>query len=302
VTILTRESKTNPKASITQSVYELGVFGLVGKTFGLWRRNLIQYIVIVGVTGVALVLIQALSLIFLLGSVGPSYLDFIGTAPLDSAISLFLTTEPFQVVVLLILFFLTILGLLVYSIVAGAAINYAVNDYTKPGSGNISESFSFAFDHAQSLVGTQLLQSLIIVGLSVLALLSGAISSLVMFAMIFLILYIAVRLSPALATVVTEDQSTLTALSRSWQITGGFFSHVFFAQILMSIAVIVVDLIIGIIAVVILVSFIPSMESAIIVATITASLILSPLNYIYLAVLYKDLEARGTARKYVWWE
>ncbi|MHA1136100.1 MAG: hypothetical protein ACTSSE_06390 [Candidatus Thorarchaeota archaeon] len=299
---MTRESKTNPKASITQSVYELGVFGLVGKTFGLWRRNLIQYIVIVGVTGVALVLIQALSLIFLLGSVGPSYLDFIGTAPLDSAISLFLTTEPFQVVVLLILFFLTILGLLVYSIVAGAAINYAVNDYTKPGSGNISESFSFAFDHAQSLVGTQLLQSLIIVGLSVLALLSGAISSLVMFAMIFLILYIAVRLSPALATVVTEDQSTLTALSRSWQITGGFFSHVFFAQILMSIAVIVVDLIIGIIAVVILVSFIPSMESAIIVATITASLILSPLNYIYLAVLYKDLEARGTARKYVWWE
>ena len=300
--ILTRKPKTNPKASITKSAYELGVFGLVGKTFGLWRRNLIQYIVIVGVTGVALVLIQALLLFFFLGNIGPSYLDFIGTAPLDSAISLFLTTEPFQVVVLLILFILTIVGLMVYSIVAGAAINYALNDYTKPGSGNIGESFSFAFDHAPSLVGTQLLLSLIIVGLTVLALLSAAISSLIMFAMIFLVLYIAARLAPSLATVITEDQSVVTALSRSWQITGGFFSHVFFAQILMSIAVIVVDLVIGITAVLILVAFVPSMESALIVARITASLILSPLNYIYLAVLYKDLEARGTARKYPWWQ
>ena len=293
--ILTRKPKINPKASITQSVYELGVFGLVGKTFGLWRRNLVQYIVIVGATGVALVLIQALLLFSLLGNVGPSYLDFIGTAPLDSAISLFLTTEPFQVAVLLILFFITIVGLLVYSIIAGAAINYAINDYTKPGSGNISESFSFAFDRAPSLIGTQLVQSLIIVGLAVLALLSVIISSLVMFAMIFLILYIGVRLAPALATVVTEDQTTLTALSRSWQITGGFFSHVFLAQILMAIAVIVVDLVIGVIAVMILVSIIPGIDAAILIATIATSLFLSPLNYIYLAVLYKDLEARGTA-------
>jgi len=299
---MTRKLKTNPKASITQSVYELGVFGLVGKTFGLWRRNLIQYIVIVGVTGVALVLIQALSLFFLLGNDGLSYLDFIGTAPLDSVISLFLTTEPFHVVVLLVLFLLTIVGLLVYSIVAGAAIKYAITDYTRPGSGSISESFSFAIDRAPSLAGTQLLQSLIIVGLAVLALLSVAISSLIMFAMIFLILYIGVRLAPALATVVTEDQSAVTALSRSWQITGGFFSHVFLAQILMSIAVLVVDLVIGFVAVVILLSFIPSLDAAIIFATIAASLILSPLNYIYLAVLYKDLEARGTARKYVWWQ
>ena len=302
VTILTKKSKPNPKASITQSAYELGVVGLVGKTFGLWRRNLIPYIVIVGIAGMALVLIQALALFVLLGNVGPSFLDFIGTSPLDSVISLFLTTEPFSVIVLLILFFLTIFGLMVYSIIAGAAIKFALVDYENPGSGEIRESFSFAFDRASSLIGTQLLHSLIIVGLTVIALLLAAISSLILFAMIFLILYIAVRLAPSLATVITEDQSTITALSRSWQITRGFLSHVFFTQILMAIAVIVVDLIIGIIAVVILVSFIPSVDAAIIAATIIASLILSPLNYIYLAVLYKDLEARGTARKYVWWQ
>jgi len=298
VTILT---KPNPKASITRSEYELGVFGLVGKTFGLWRRNLFHYTIIVGITGAVLVLIQTFTLLFLLGNTGPSYLDFIGTSPLDAVISLFLTTEPFQIVILIILFGLTIASLIVYSIVAGAAIDYAYKDYTNPGSGNISESFSFAFDHASSLIGTQLLQSLIIVGLATIALLTVAISSLIMFAMLFLILYISVRLAPALATVIVEDQTTITALGRSWQITGGFFSHVFLAQILLAFAVLVVDLVIGVIAVVILVTIIPNLDVVLVFATITSSLILSPLNYIYLAVLYKDLEARGIGRKYVWW-
>jgi membrane-anchored glycerophosphoryl diester phosphodiesterase (GDPDase) len=122
-----------------------------------------------------------------------------------------------------------------------------------------------------------------------------------MFAMIILIFYIAVRLAPALATVITEDQSATTAIARSWQITHGFFSHVFIAQILMSVAILVVDLVIGIIAAAIILSFIPSVDIALIIASVTASLLLSPLNYIFLAVLYKDLEARGIGRKYVWW-
>ena len=37
------------------------------------------------------------------------------------------------------------------------------------------------------------------------------------------------------------------------------------------------------------------------IATMITSLLLSSVNYIFQAVLYKDLEARGTSGEYDWW-
>lgn len=275
-----------------QSKFKLGIGGLVGKTIGLWVKNLPSYIVIIGITGVALTILQSFALIGLFGFVGLSLLEFLGTSPIDSVFSLFLTVEPFSVSALLIVFVLSLISLIVYSIVAGAAMKFAITDYENPGTGNIGESFSFAFGRASTLIGTQLLQSLILIGIAVLAMIAVFVDPIISLAVMFLVLYLAARLTPASAIVIVEDHSPITALSRSWQITSGFFLHVFLGQLLVAIVVIIIDLGIGILTGMLLILFLPSLEFSVLMVTIVASILLSPVNYIYLVVLYKDLHAR----------
>ena len=46
------DSGPGPQHVRSRSDYELGVTGLVSRTFSLWGRKLPQYVVIVGITGV----------------------------------------------------------------------------------------------------------------------------------------------------------------------------------------------------------------------------------------------------------
>lgn len=296
------DSGPGPDQRKPRSRYELGVDGLVGKTISLWMRQLPKYILIVGITGVVLTIIQAVALIAMFGLLGLGLLNFIGTSPIDSVLSLFLTEEPFTAYILLVVFVLSIISLIVYAIIAGAATKFALTDYENPGTGNIGESFSFAISRTSTLIGTQLLQSFIIIGLAVVTLLIYYIDPIIFLVMILLVIYLAVRLMPASAVVIAEDHTPFTAIGRSWQITQRFFWHVFLGQILMAIVVIIIDLIIGIVVGIILIGFIPSIDLTVLIATVISSLVLSPLNYIYLAVLYKDLEARGTSRGYAMWQ
>ncbi|MHA1576583.1 MAG: hypothetical protein ACTSU3_04415 [Candidatus Thorarchaeota archaeon] len=289
-----------PQGVKLRSSYALGVDGLVGRTISLWSRKLPQYALIVGITGVALVIIQSIALISLFGLVGLELLEFIGTSPIDSIFSIVLYEIPANV--LLVIFILSLFGLVVYAVVAGAAINYSLTDYENPGTADIGESFSIALGRASSLIGVQVLQSLIVLGLAVVAVLTIYIDFIISFVVIIVVLYIAVRLAPAPAIVIAEDQSSIGALLRSWQITGGLFWHVFLGQLLMGIVLIIIDLAIAVGVGIGFLVIIPNLELLLLVSAIITSLLLSPINYIFQAVLYKDLEARGTASGSDWWQ
>ena len=289
----------SPEQAKPRSAYEQSVVGLVDKTLNLWGRKLPQYIIMVGLTGVAIVVFQTIILLAMFGVSGYYLLEFIGTSPLDSVFSLLM--YQFTIEYLLVIFSLSTLGLVIYAIVAGGAIHYALTDYENPGSGAIGESLSFAANHAIPLIGVQLLQSLIIVGLAVLSSLVSF-DILIYLAMTILILYISVRLAPAQAIVIAEERSPVNALKRSWQVTGGLFWHVFFGQLLIGIVVVIIDFGVIFVLGLILPFIVADVLMVIFVITSVSSLAISSISYIYLAVLYKDLEARGTAGDFSWWQ
>ncbi|TFG29919.1 hypothetical protein EU528_08945 [Candidatus Thorarchaeota archaeon] len=290
---MVKDSKTGNRPNRLQSKYELGILGLVKNTVNLWARNLPQYIVIVGLTGVALAIVQGLILFSIFGITGFALMEFIGSSPIDSVFSLVLFIIPSHL--LIPLFVLTLVGLGVYAIIAGGAIHYAKTDYENPGSSSIKESLSFSVSLAVPLIAVQLLQSLILVGLTLAAVLMMYVDSLITLVMIFFILYIAARLTPALAIVIAEERFPINALSRSWQLTGGVFWHVFFGQLLMVITVIMIDIAIAVGMSFILPFVIAIPEIVVFIVTLISSLVVSSINYIYLAVLFKDLEARNSS-------
>jgi len=290
----------SPEQVKPRSEFEQGVVGLVDKTINLWGKRLPQYIVMVGIIGVALVAIQAIILIAIYGLSGYYLLEFIGTSPLESVYNLLLYSFPVDV--LLVIFSLSILTLVVLAIVAGGAIHYALTDYENPGSGSVGESLSFASGRAMSLIGVQLLQSLIVVGLAVASALLLFVDILIYIAMIVLILYISVRLAPSQAFVIAEERSSIDALKRSWQVTGGLFWHVFLSQLLIGIVVIIITFGLTFAIGFILPFIVPNLIIILLVVSAISSLVTSSISYIYLAVLYKDLEARGSASGSEWWQ
>lgn len=289
-------SETNPQPTKTRSEYTLNATGLVSNTFSLWSRKLPIYTVIVGIAGVVLVLFQAIMLFFIFGFPGFALLEFIGTSTLDTIFSLIFFGISIEILIPIIL--LTLIGLLAYVIVGGAAIRYALTDYMNPGSGNRNESFSFAFRLAIPLLIVQFLQSLIVLGLVALSVLTIYLYPLVSLGSIFAVLYVAARLAPAPAVVIAEERAPLDALSRTWQITGGLSLHVLFGQVLMAILFMIVTIAISGAVVIGLVFIIPSWEILILITTFITSLLLSPLNYIFQAVIYKDLEAQDVTREF----
>ncbi len=290
------DSRANPKPRKTRSEYELNASGLVGRTFSLWSRKLPIYVMIVGITGAVLVVFQGIVLFLMFGISGLPLLEFIGTSSLDTIFSLVFFNISIDILIPLII--LTLIGLLVYVIVGGAAIRYALTDYMNPEAGNLKESLSFAFRLAIPLIVVQFLQSLIILSLAALAVLTFYLQPLVSLGSIFAVLYIAARLAPAPAVVIAEERAPLDALSRTWQITGGLSLHVLFGQVLMAIVFMIVTIVISVAVGIGLAFIVTNFEILILITTLVTSLLLSSLNYIFQAVLYKDLEARDVTRDF----
>ena len=242
-----------------------------------------------------LVVFQAIVLISIFGIIGLQLLEFIGTSPIDAVFSLIAYILPFNILVTILV--LSTISLLVYAVVAGAAITYTLSDYENPGSGDLSESFGNAMGRALPLIGVQLLQALVIFGLLVVFVFVFIFDPLLSLVVVIGMLYVVVRLAPASA----EDRSSMAALSRSWQITGGLFWHVFLGQILMGIVFFIASFAISVIIGTGLLFLTTDVSVLVFIATMITSLLLSSVNYIFQAVLYKDLEARGTSGEYDWW-
>ncbi|TFG29019.1 hypothetical protein EU527_16490 [Candidatus Thorarchaeota archaeon] len=279
---------------------ELTVTGLVSETVRLWTRKLPQYVVIVGITGLLFSILQIAILLSLYGVGGLYLIDYIGTTPIDTIFNFLLL--PFTNEILMTFLVLSILSLIIYSIIGGAAIDYAFDDYENPGSANIGDSFSYALGRAVHLIGVQFIQSIIIIPLGLVALLLLFANPFISIALIFLLLYVAVRLGVAVAIVITEEKSAIPALNRSWQITGGLFVHVFAGQLLMGIIAIIINLILAVIIGMVVVVIVFDLDIAVAIGTIIASIFVGSLSYIFQAVLYKDLESRGISHDVDMWQ
>ncbi len=292
--------------------YSVSATGLVSRTFKLWFRNLLAYVVIVGIVSFLWAIAQSFVSVFILGT---DLTDYFGSDPTSFLIGIIsILTDPyispgtiaFFVPVSIVIF---IVSLLIYAIIAGAAVKYALDDYgTK--SADISESFSFATGRAVTLILAQLIVGLIsgaiVAGPAVLLILSlylGTVELLLagmvaIVVAIIVVLYVTVRLSPTLAVVIAEDYSAMDSVKRAWKITGGHFWHIFGGQILLGIAVFVVSFVISLLA--FSFAFAGGYLVTLIIAAIGA-LLLSPLSYIFQAVLYKDLKSRASVSDQDWW-
>lgn len=279
---------------------ELSFTGLVSETVKLWTRKLPQYILIVGITGLLFSVMEIVIILSMIGFGGLYLLDYIGITPIDTIFGFLIM--PFTNEILVVFLILSFLSLIVYAVIGGAAIDYAFDDYENPGSANIGNSFSFALGRAIHLIGVQFIQSIVIVPLGIIAMLFLIVNPIFSLALICLMLYIAVRLGVAVAIVITEEKSAIPALSRSWQITGGLFWHVFVGQILMGIISLILSLVIAIIIGMIVVIVIFDINSAVALGTIIASIVIGALPYIFQAVLYKDLQSRGTIGRADLWQ
>jgi hypothetical protein len=292
--------------------YSVSATGLVSRTFKLWFRNILAYVVIVGIVSFIWAIAQSLVSILILGV---DFTDYFGSDPTSFLLGIIsILTDPFVTPTDIALFVpvsivIFILSLLIYAIIAGAAVKYALDDYgTK--SADISESFSFATGRAVTLILAQLIIGLItgaIIAVPALLLVLSLFTGYVDLALIGLaaimvaivvILYVSIRLAPTIAVVIAEDLSAMDSVKRAWTITSGNFWHIFGGQILLGIAIFVVSLVIGIFAI----SFaLAGGYLVTLIITAIASLLLSPLNYVFQAVLYKDLKSRATESDQEWW-
>ncbi|MFW9974962.1 MAG: hypothetical protein ACFFDQ_06845, partial [Candidatus Thorarchaeota archaeon] len=252
-----------PSDSYPES-YSVSATGLISNTFSLWARKLGQYIIIVGIPGIALTVLSFLFLMILFNAIG-----VITTNPITYFFDLFTyTTLPELSIITMSLVFATV-AFIINAVVTGAAIKFALDDYAGSKS-EIGSSFSHASSKTWKIIVVQILLAIIVSAaitpsliLTGIAMESVDISDpfnpifppgsieLILAAFVLLIvggivaLYISARFAPTLAIVVNTDMSAIDSLKNSWELTSGNVLHVLAGQILLGISVIVLNAMTG---------------------------------------------------------
>jgi hypothetical protein len=113
------------------------------------------------------------------------------------------------------------------------------------------------------------------------------------------VVFVVVRLAPVYAVISTEDVSVSEGFSRAFEMTSGNFGHICAGWILLTIVKAVLDFGLSFLAEPLIFGLGYSMGLAI--YNIFGLLILIPLDFIFFAVLYMDLESRRrTVRQAQW--
>ncbi|TXT57431.1 MAG: conserved membrane protein of unknown function [Candidatus Thorarchaeota archaeon] len=298
----------SPDEPFVDEKYKVSAIEAVSRTLSLFFRKFGTY-ALVGLAASIFALSVILVLIFVLPPLPPQDLQEIINAQGDLVAILTLLWENFGTAlapILLIMAVLAIIGIVYYTILGGAATNVALENYGDPSRGEFVSSLSKAFGRTPTLFLYQILVTL----LTVLLLLPGFIAFaplltitdptnidmavleaaligvLLLLIGVIILFYLLVRLTPAIAVIMAEDVSAFGAISRSIELTSGNFLHVFGARIGLAIASMVIGLGIDIV-----VSFLPGLFYAIGYLFLSA-IILTSLDYIFAAVIYKDLLAR----------
>ncbi len=289
----------------TQPDFKVDAVGLVSRTFGLWARRLAGYISISAIAAIGLTVMEILVFYLLLGPDGLSNVGTVATDPASFALSLLSATSIdsfFFVMAVLML-----VEMVVYGVVGGAMTKLAMDNYGSRGSGSVGESVSFAFGRLPTLIGAQiafglisamLLAPLVFMSFYVLSVgvYTPGVANLaltllaVMIVSLAAVVYVVVRFAPLIAVVIGTDLSAVQSLKRSFSITSHRFWHIFGGRVLLLIVVMIGSLVINI---VFLGLTIFSSLFITIIYSVTIGLLLNPLDYIFQAVLYKDLMSRA---------
>ncbi|MHA1637825.1 MAG: hypothetical protein ACTSUO_08795 [Candidatus Thorarchaeota archaeon] len=289
-----------PPQAFTVSVTEL-----VTRTFTIWTRKIISYVVIGGMLFSFLIAIA-----IAIGYFVPIEYFVTDLSNFFFGITAFLygytvadVTTFFSVSIIVI-----IITLVLTAIATGAIIKFALDDYGYKRA-DVGTSMSAAMSSFVTLFMVITLSQLLM------AIFSGpmsffsevAISSMdlttfvigdefaanmmiLMAAMMVVVFYITIRITPASAVIMAEDVSVVDAFKRSFELTKGNFFHTFIGIILIGIVVTVLDLIIYM--------FIGDFFGSIV-----NMLVLSSITYVFHAVLYQDLNSRSATTKQStdWW-
>ncbi len=310
-------------AQPNQQDFTVSWTGLVSRTFTLWGRKLAQYIAIVGLPIIIIAGIEAVTIWYFLGVAGLATFSAAPTSPFSLITSLIgfsgaTVTLPYLAVQLGV----SIISMIVFAFVAGACIKLALDNYGTPDKGSVGESMSTAVGKIVPLIVVQLITGGILILLEIpgLVVMSSVIINLtdiyamqavlgtllmgmvLMYAGLIIGLYITVRLAVAPALVIAEDKSAIGALKQSFSMAGGHFWHIFAGQILLGIVVGIIGIVITAFGLGFLLTGITTTALiGLIVLAMIAQLLTSPLNYIFGAVLYRDLTSRATIAGQEWW-
>jgi hypothetical protein len=275
-------------------------------TIKVWVRNIIPYILLIGVIVVVLNAVEIFIAEFLFqnGYIGlPSdILNYLSTlvevVMFPGTIALDLTTY------LLVSFVFLLIGLIINAVLAGAGVKLAI-DTLSEDEGTLGKSLGAAFSKAPGLILVLLVISLlnsVLLSVPSVLLLQGmvledlnlAVNGLGFFVVsMVLVSFITVRFQPVFGVVMTEDCSTSEALSRSFALTKGNFWHIVIGYILTFMVIFMVESLFGLLSGT-LASFYGD-ELGIALVTLISMLFTSSMMYAFQGVLYKDLVGQTIA-------
>ncbi len=293
--------------------FMVSALGLVTRTLKVWVRKLPSYILIVGLIGVTFSLLQLAVFYALYGTLAFDLLIYVGADIINTLMGLFVTAPTAMAIeIIIIAIVLTVVGMVVNAVLAGGGIKFALDDYGSHQA-DVGTSLSFAFSRLSTMIVAQFLLALIVSGSSApgtyflfYALFSVDSSALIMTLMalpliwigLIVALYFSIRLSPTSAVVVAEDLGAIDSVKRAWELTTGNFWHIFGGQILLVIPLVVIALVLEWLLVP-LVFYDPAL--VLYVSVLISSLLFSAINYVFAAVLYKDLESRSGVVSQEFW-
>jgi hypothetical protein len=294
-----------------QPEFRVSAVSLVSRTFSLWSRKMSSYIVISSIAGIGLTGVEAVIFYVFLGWSGLMSIGTAATDPWSYLYSIFTSGTLSEF--LLVMGVLMIAEMVAYAVIGGAMTKLALDNYGSPTSGSTGESLSFSWGRFPTLVGIEIVFTLLIFVISLpLVAMSPAIQTIdpydpnslsvlgtffVVFIISFVVLaYVSIRFAPRVAVVVASDLSVGGSIKRTFSLTSRSFWHIFGGWLLLTISI-------GLLGTIITV-FLSFFTDVIfrIAYTVLTVLLLNPLGYIFQAVLYKDLMSRAGAKsEQQWW-
>ncbi len=308
----------SPEGS-TVSDYTVSATQLVSRTLSLWIKKLPLYLVILGGFLVFLQVLEVAVGYFVLGELWSAGLPSDPTTFFTQLIIWFLdpasVSASFWTLMILSGIFLVI-RLIILAVVVGSIIKLAIDSYTS-NTGDLGSSISSSFNRFIPMVLAILIINVIVGALVApgAAMTARAFENLdfvtfagfeelinaavITMAMSVPVLFIAVRLAPVYAVISTEDVSVSEAFSRAFNMTSGNFLHVFVGWALLFILKLVFDIGISIVADPLILALGPAIGLTI--YNLISLLILTPIDFIFFAVLYMDLESRSRTVSQEYW-
>ncbi len=310
--------ENEPAPTDDVSVFAISAFDITVRTMTVWLRRLLEFLVVVGITLGLVQIVGYVTFWIAYGSlnVNAPTANGEGFSIIIGIISNILSGSTITYLVPILF---SIVALIISPIVTGAGIKLAFDDYGNPGNGSVGESFGTGIERSVKLIAINLVVGLIvgaffapivIVMLLMMGVLMGSTDPYVIIneltkltgpflaSMIIAVfgIYIWIRFMPAMAVGTVEDLGVIDSVKRAYKLTSGNFWHVLGSMILIGLAVAIIQAVISLM----LVGF-TDLVTAAVISDLISVIILSPINIVFQAVLYKDLYARSVATQETYW-